>query len=133
MTRRSAYDWTVGLGGALIRIGGGLLVLMIVGVCGLLLVDFSFGMRVAIRRWAEGGGVDWVGFAALIGAVGSLVTIVAPIVIASSRDRRIRDVEATRAGVPAPPSPMPPSAPSSSEAPADSVPGGGLVNNEAIS
>lgn len=130
MTNRTAYDWFTGAGGALIRIAGGLLVLMVVFVSGSLLWDLSVGMRIAIRRWAEGGGVDWMGFAALLGAVGTLVTIVAPIVIANNRDRRLRDIAATHAN--APPHPTQPPAPPSS-APSEPAPGGGLVNNNAIS
>lgn len=126
MSRRSLYEWVVGAGGALIRVSGGLLVLMVALVVGSLLWDFSVGMRIAIRRWAEGGGVDWMGFAALLGAVGGLVGIVWPIIIASSRDRRITRVEEIRANAPTP-------APSIVLPPAtDTSPTGGLINDAAL-
>lgn len=132
MTNRTAYDWFTGAGGALIRIAGGLLVLMVVFVAGSLLWDFSVTMRIAMRRWANGDGLDLVGFATLLGSIGTLVGIVAPIVIANNRDRRLRDIAAVQANATPPPSPIPPSAPSS-PAPAESPVGDGLVNNNAIS
>lgn len=132
MSGRTAYDWIAMLGGALIRIAGGLLVLMIVGIIGVLLLDFSAGMRIAINRWAHGGGVDWAGFALLLGAIGTLVVSVAPFVITSSRDRRLRDIaHTTTSGGVQPTHPtQPPSAPSAPSA--ELSPSGGLVNEEAL-
>lgn len=138
MTRRGAYDWLTGMGGALIRIGGGVLVIAM-AIAGTWLV-FRIGGAVAfgIERWAQGQPLDMANLgqlALLVTAVAGAIATVVPVIMGANRDRRLREIETIRQGG-APPNPtQPPSAPSQPAADGDTggdMPGGGLVNPEAF-
>lgn len=138
IVKRSAYDWTVGLGGALIRIGGGILVIAMAIAGAYLVVRVGSAIADGVERWARGEPLDMQGLGGLalvIGAICTGIATVVPVIIASGRDRRITRQDEIRAGGapppnPSMPSPEPSSAAASSEEPS---PTGGLVNNDAIS
>lgn len=84
----------------------------------------------AVNRWADGEPVDWQGFAFIITAAGgAATTILGPLAqYLQNRSRERRDEIAFGGGAPRPPTnPLPPSG----QQP-DDIPGGGLVNNEAL-
>lgn len=140
LVRRSAYDWTVGLGGALIRIGGGVLVIAMSLAGAYLTIRLGAAIAVGVERWAHGEPLDMQGLGGLalvIGAVCTGIATVIPVIVASGRDRRLRDLEVIRQGGAPPPNPTPPPAAPSGAPPAEfspePTPQGGLVNNDALS
>lgn len=140
LQRRSAYDWTVGLGGALIRIGGGLLVIAMAVAGTYFVIRVGDILAIGLERWAHGEPLDMQGLGGLalvIGAICTGIATIVPVIVASGRDRRLREIEHMRQGG-APPNPTPPSPGSSPAAapagsPAGPSPSGGLINNDAIS
>lgn len=133
--RRSAYDWVMGLGGALIRIGGGLLVSAMAVGGTYLVIRVGSAIAAGVERWAMGEPLDMNGLGGLalvIGAVCTGIATVVPIIVASGRDRRLRELEIIRQGGAPPANPTQPSAAPSGVPSADSSPTGGLVNNNAL-
>lgn len=71
----------------------------------------GFFVLMAMDRWSRGEHVDWTGFAAIVGVMGTTAASIVPIIVSILRDRRIQRVEEIRAGVP----PQPPFASSPPE------------------
>lgn len=135
MTRRGAYEWITGLGGALIRIGGGFLVIAMACAGTWLVVRIGGAVAYGIERWANGEPLDMANLgqlALLVTAVAGAIATVVPVIMGSNRDRRLREIETIRQGGAPPVNPTSPPSPPSAPADGGDMPGGGLVNPEAF-
>lgn len=87
----------------------------------------------AINHWADGHALDWVGFAAIVSAVGGAIAQLMAQGAQWQHNRSRERLDQQARGIPPSgvPFPQPPPVPAP-PAVIDQPPGGGLVNNQAI-